>query len=124
MALALALLALSGCGAPVVEEKSKLTQTSVIATKALANGASLHIEKSYAGGATGDTLHKAWVCKLGITNCQLAATIDSHEGPPPEVRTTASGAELVIRSTDTVWGFANFFYGPDGSGFRITLTER
>jgi hypothetical protein len=121
-ALLVPLLALCGCGTAVVETVATLKPSSALSTIVLDDGTALTIEKSFEGGATGDTLHKAWICKQRLQDCQLAATVDTHNDEAPSWRRTGPLVELVIANADTVWGFCNYFRKHDGSELRVRLT--
>lgn len=121
-ALLVLLLSLCGCGTAVVETAATLKASSALSTVVLNDGTALTIEKAFEGGATGDTLHKAWICKQQLRDCQLAATVDTHDDAAPSWRRAGDSAELVIADTDTVWGFSNYFRRRDGSDLRVHLT--
>lgn len=117
----------SACGGGTVSEKrNALDAVSFTSALALPGGAKALIEKAYTGGATGDTLHKAWICQANLSDCEVVGIVDTHEGPPPIWKISTSGLELVIGPEDTVWGFSNFSWlpGPGDRSIRIRVTER
>ncbi len=125
--LATLFAAACGSGGSASEERDAVEAKSVTSSLALKDGAKAAIERAYTGGgATGNTLHKGWICQAGLTDCRLVATVSTHDGPPPIWRIAPFGLELVLGQEDTVWGFSNFSYLP-GSGNRsikIRLVER
>ena len=90
----------------------------------LGGGAKAVIERAYTGGATGDTLHHAWICQSNLSDCKLAATVDTDDGPAPIWARSSAGLELVIGPDDVVWNFANVSLLPENKQLRIRLVER
>lgn len=119
------LVASACCGSGFVEVDAVEAQ-SLTSSLSLAGGARAAIERAYTGGATGDTLHRGWICQAGLSECSLVATVDTHDGAPPVWRGASSGLELVVGPEDTVWDFSNFSYlpGPGKRSIRIRLVER
>ena len=115
------LLALCACKSAVVDSSAKLEPASTISNVVLNDGTALTIQRSFTGDATGETLYKAWVCKHYLHDCQLAATIDTQDHPPPHWRAAFEGAEIVIADTDNIWGFCNSVQKRNGSDLRIRL---
>lgn len=122
--LVVAALLGSACGGSVSERRETIDADTLTSELAIGGGAKAVIERAYTGGATGDTLHKAWICQASLADCQLQATVDTHDGPPPIWRTTPSGLELMIGPNDVIWDFSNFSYLPGGNGVRIRVFER
>jgi len=91
----------------------------------LAEGARAVVERAYTGGATGDTLHKAWICQAALTDCRLLAIVDTNDGSPPVWRVASSELELVVAPDDVVWEFSNFsrLPGADKRTVKIRLVE-
>ena len=117
------LIALTACGTSAGEGRAVVEGESVTSSIALSRGAKAVIERAYTGGATGDTLHKAWICQESLSDCKLAATVDTHGEPPPIWRRTPSGADLMVGPNDVVWDFSNFSYLPAGQVLRISLAQ-
>jgi hypothetical protein len=118
---------ISGCNSSsVVEERSSLGAASLTSSLPLTGGAKAAVETAYSGGATGDTLHHAWICQSDLSRCKQVAVVDTHDGAPPRWEAGAEGLELVIGSHDIVWGFTNFSYlpGPGDPYTSIRLVEK
>ena len=120
------ILLLCSCGGAVPEKREDLNSANILSGTDLAGGAKAVIERVYTGGATGDTLHKAWICQAGLSNCELSAIIDTQDGPPPVWRSSPKMLDLMIAPTDVVWDFSNFSYlpGPSHRTIKVRLVER
>jgi hypothetical protein len=117
-----------GCSKPLsVTDSANLEADGLTSSLSISGGAMAAVERTYtAGGATGDTLHKAWICQTDLSDCKQVAIIDTHDGPPPVWKATAAGLELVVGPSDVIWGFSNFSYlpGPNYRSTKIRLVER
>ena len=116
-------LGLAGCGGSATETADALDPDELVSKFTARSGAMLAIRKTYTGGATGDTLHEAWTCRRGLSDCNRLAIVDTDDGPPPTWREAPTRLELVIAPSDVVWNFANFFWGPNKAPQRVLLVE-
>jgi len=117
------LLILAGCEGRVAQEAANLDTNEIVSASPGIGGVTFAIRKTYEGGATGDTVHEAWVCRYELSNCQRAAVIDTHDGPPPSWRVTEGGATLLISTSDAVWNYTNSLYGNDRKLLRLKITD-
>ncbi len=117
-------LGLAGCGRAATATADALDPDEVVSSLAARSGATFAIRKTFSGGATGDTLHEAWACRQSLSDCTRLAIVDTDDGPPPTWRETPAQVELMIAPTDTVWNFANFFWGPNKTPQRVYLIEK
>lgn len=117
---------ISGCNkSGATEERSILDSASLTSSLPLGGGAVAAVERTYAGGATGETLHRARICQAELSDCREAAVVDTNDGPPPTLRAVPAGLELVVGPSDTVWSFSNFAYLPEpNKRSKIRLVER
>jgi hypothetical protein len=114
---------LVGCRERIAEEAAHLDVGEIVSTAAGVDGVSFVIRRTYEGGATGDTLYEAWICRHSLSDCQRAAIIDVHDGPAPSWRATAGGAALLISPTDAVWNYKNVVYGNADKLLRLTIVD-
>ena len=119
----IALIALAGCGGGVAQEAANIDTNEIVSATPGVGGVTFAIRITYEGGATGDTLHEAWVCRHKLSDCQRAAVIDVHGGLPPSWRVTVAGATLQISTTDAVWNYTNSVYGNDDKMLRLKVSE-
>ena len=62
--LVLAATALTGCSGLPKGTADSLDAEEVVSSVKSSSGATFAIRKVFTGGATGDTLHDAWVCQI------------------------------------------------------------
>jgi hypothetical protein len=116
-------LLLTACGpSDGLEHARSISTSEIVSTLQSHGGMNFVIQRSFNGGATGDTLFKAWSCKTKNTDCRLQAVVDTDDGPPPKLSMDGDVVQIVLNKSDVVWDFCNVtMRGPTGK-VRVSLS--
>jgi hypothetical protein len=79
----------------------------VLSTSPLSGGA-LELVVHDTGGAAGDRVYRLISCARGARRCEILASIDSYDGPRPELSREGSAVALVVNRKDAVWEFNTY----------------
>jgi hypothetical protein len=110
-----AVLAVSGCAALCVgcsnstypRETAAPDAREVVATSPLSGGA-LELVVHDTGGAAGDRVYRLVSCARGAGRCEILASIDSYDGPRPQLSREGPTVLLVVNRKDAVWEFNTY----------------
>lgn len=97
----------ASCCGDATERRGSLSRESVVSARTAPGKPVLVVERFYTGGATGDTLHNAWVCAKELSDCAKVGIIDTDDGPPPAFDFVDGTPTITLSATDVIWDFAN-----------------
>ncbi len=110
------------CSVDATERRASLSRESVVSAHTAPGKPVLVVERFYTGGATGDTLHNAWVCAKKLSDCAKMGIIDTHDGPPPAFAFVDGAPTMTLSAGDTIWDFSNVAVLPGPTKLvRVTI---
>jgi hypothetical protein len=115
-------LLLGSCGpSDGLEHARSINGSEIVSSLETQNGVNFVIQRSFSGGATGDTLYKAWSCKDKNNDCQLQAVIDTDDRPPPRFAIDGDVAQILLGKSDVIWDFCNRSTQGKGGEVRVSI---
>jgi len=84
----------AGC-ARVSEEMDRPDDQSISSRVARPSGGELLVAVTYPGGGAGDTIHRLLACASSARSCELLASVDTNDRPPPSL--VPEGARIRFR---------------------------
>lgn len=111
------MLLLSGCSSSSgLEHVDEVDPSEAVAVTPQISTITFVIQRTFSGGATGDTLYKVWSCRAPYRDCRLQAMVDTHDKAPPRLAYSRNDVRIIINRSDTVWQFSNkSIQGTDGA---------
>jgi hypothetical protein len=123
--LAANVLLVSSCSDPDgLEHIAVIASSEVVASVDSTSGPDFAVQKTYVGGATGDTLFKVWSCKSTNSECRLQAIVDTNDQPAPILSMNEGALNVIVNKSDVVWNFCNVSIKSGGNVTKVNLTYR
>lgn len=104
----LPLLPLVGACAGVPEEMDRPDEESVSSRVSRGSAGELLVAVTHSGGGAGDTVHRLLACPSSDRSCELLASVDANDGPPPTLVEEGSRIAFIINERDYLGGFRNY----------------
>lgn len=117
-------LLICSCNQYVVDAAPTLDPDDVVDTLAYLGANTLHIQREFRGGATGDTIYKLWDCQAEYRECVLIGMMDSHDNEIPELRLTKNQPFLLINSDDSLWQFQSIIHSSQNDSVSLLIHYR
>lgn len=102
------LIALGACSSQSEETWPAPAKSQVSSAVQRSPEETIVVAVTSSGGGAGDITHRVLACQRGGARCELLASIDTNDGPPPIVAKSAVGIALTVNKGDYVAGFRNF----------------
>jgi hypothetical protein len=101
------LICLGACaGAP--EKVDRPDDQSISSRVARGDAGELLVAVNYSGGGAGDTVHRLLACSTSARSCELLASVDTNDRPPPTLVKQGSRTAFIINESDRMSGFRNY----------------
>jgi hypothetical protein len=90
-----------------VQEVSRPPEQFVLSRTKVDPAGEFLVSAVHHGGGAGDTVYQLLSCPTGLDVCDYMGGIDPGEKRPPEIRSSAGAAILLLNPSDTVWSLTN-----------------
>jgi hypothetical protein len=102
------LIFLAGACAGAPEEMDRPNEQAISSRVSRGSAGELVVAVTHSGGGAGDTVHRLLACPSSAGSCELLASVDTNDRPPPALIPEGSKIAFVINQSDYLGGFRNY----------------